>query len=122
MTPDEFINDSIERGSLDGLADLNRDRSWIFLISEAEAYCDMEGIDSFIDKYGAAGVLQCAEAFRIIGASDIADGLISVSGSLPDVSEILLSDVNSLITERAGYDYEAIRRVAQDILTRSGAL
>ena len=122
MTPDEFINDSIERGALDGLADLNRDRSWIFLISEAEAYCDMEGIDSFIDKYGAAGVLQCAEAFRIIGASDIADGLISVSGSLPDVSEILLSDVNSLITERAGYDYEAIRRVAQDILTRSGAL
>jgi len=122
MTPDEFINDSIERGALDGLVNLDKDRTWIFLVSEAEVYCDMEGIDSFIDKYGTDGVLQCAEAFRIIGASEIADGLSLICSSLMDVPEVLLSDVNSLITERAGYDYEAIRRVAKDVLTRSGGL
>lgn len=122
MTPDEFINDSIERGALNGLANLNKDRSRIFLISEAEVYCDMEGIDSFIDKYGTDGVLQCAEAFRTIGALEIADGMSSICSSSPDAPEALLSMVNSLITDRAGYDYEAIRWLPRTSLMRAGEL
>ncbi len=71
----------------------------------------MEGIDSFIGRYGLAGVQKCAEAFQSVGAAVISEGLRVVGGCLPDCAEGLLEEVNSLITSRAGYDYDAIRRL-----------
>ena len=81
----------------------------VFLIRKPK-YCDMEGADSFIDQYGAPGILRCAEAFERVGASAIGASLRSIAASLPGRDEALLTRANDLITGRAGYDFEAIRR------------
>ena len=48
---DRFVRDANDRGSHDGIASLHPIERIVFLISAAETYCDMEGIDSFLDNY-----------------------------------------------------------------------
>jgi hypothetical protein len=69
----------------------------VFLVSEAEVLCDMEGIDAFIDKYGVPGLYEAAAASDV-GASAIADGLRNLAVAVPTPSEHLLNTVNGLIT------------------------
>jgi hypothetical protein len=48
--PDAFINAAIEAGVRNGVEALDANERLIFLISEAEAHCDEDGIDSFLDR------------------------------------------------------------------------
>src|SRR5262245_55862169 len=118
MTPDKFIDAAIAIGSRDGLARLDQDQRFVFLVSEAEVLCDMEGIDSLIQHYGPGEILECAKAFETIGAVEIAEGLKSIAVSLPNLDDALLERVNDLITRRSGYDYDAISRAVQLCLSR----
>lgn len=108
MTPKQFIENAIDQGSRESLQTLNELQKLVFLISEAEVCCDMEGIDSFLDQYDMDEILLTYEAFRSVGALEIAEGLKKLSVLLPTRDEDQLSYINQLITDRVGYDYEAI--------------
>ncbi len=59
LSVDDFIEQSIARGARDDLPELGRrTAAMVFLISEAEVYCANDGIDSFIERYGAKGVFE----------------------------------------------------------------
>jgi hypothetical protein len=109
MTPDEFITAAIERGQVSGAASLDADERLVFLISEAEVCCDMDGIDSLLDKYVSADLVDCVAAFFEVGASDIAKALGRIVEGLPARPEPALGVVDALIKDRVGYDYGAIR-------------
>lgn len=83
----------------------------VWLILEAEVLCDMEGIDSFLDSYSGS-LLEVADAFAEVGASQIAESLRSIHAHLPIRSDELLNLANSLVTARTGYDYDSILRLA----------
>ena len=117
MTPEQFIDGAVAQGARDGLHTLSKYQAFVFLISEAEVLCDMEGIDSFIGRYGPSGVLTCAAAFRAVGAISIADAMRSVGGCLPDCDDGLLDQANRIITDRAGYDHDAICRMVASHMT-----
>ena len=51
MDPYEFINTAIETGSRNGIGALDADQRFVYIVSEAEVYCDMEGISGFLDRY-----------------------------------------------------------------------
>ncbi len=87
MTPEQFIGEAIDRGVRDGLPSLNQAQAFVFLISEAEVHCDMDGIDTFLDRYNSMEVLMTAEAFRSIGAKEIAKWLERIAALLPDRAE-----------------------------------
>jgi hypothetical protein len=112
MSPDSFITLAIEAGARDGVASLDADQRLVFLVSEAEILCDMEGIDSFIDRYGSEWLMESAVAFEMIGASEIAFGLSHIG---PDTAtdDPILERLNTMITGRVGYDYEAILRAVE---------
>jgi hypothetical protein len=122
MTADEFIKDAIDRGASVPLADLSPIERFVFLISEAEVYCDMEGIDSLLDRYSAAELGEYARAFAEVGASAIAAGLAAVVSGLPGCDEKMLDHVNRLITDREGYGYEGIRDAVARRLSSSYGL
>ncbi len=109
-TSDAFISQAIARGSAGGLSALTGPARMVFLISEAEVLCDKDGIDSFVDRYGASGVTELAAAYSTVGADEIASVLREVAKSLPKVPDILLSRANDEITSRLGYRYEDIAR------------
>ncbi|HEY1172343.1 MAG TPA: hypothetical protein VGH19_13330 [Verrucomicrobiae bacterium] len=109
MTPDHIIDFAIRLGAyagMDSLLPADRD---VWLISEAEVYCDMEGIDSFLDQYDADTVRLTAQAFDAIGAEQIATALKNVHGALPSRPAELLNLAGDLISLRSGYSYENIR-------------
>jgi hypothetical protein len=103
---DRLIEAAIDRGSRDGVAALGPAERIVYLISEAEVYCDMEGIESFLDNYHPEWTAACADAFEAVGAAEIAAGFRRLaSGEDDGVTERL----NDLITSRSGYRYEAVR-------------
>lgn len=115
MTADQFIDEAISTGQREGAATMDVSQRWIWLISEAEVFCDVEGVDSFFDKYAQRWILETADAFELVGATKIAAELRSVPLDAP-VGDPRLDRLNSLITRRAGYSYESIRRVVEDRL------
>jgi len=117
MSPDQFINEALDLGSHNGVASLDPDQRMVFLISEAEVDCDMNGIDTFLHRYGPDWLSETTAAFEAIGATDIAAGLRAID---PETQrdDPLLDKVNGLITSRTGYDFDAIRRVIEIRLTR----
>lgn len=118
MTADEFINAAIDKGQTAGLASLGPDERLVFLVSEAEVYCEVEGIDSLLDRYSSTDLQECVSAFAEIGATEIADALRSVISGLPTRDESALSKADSLIKDRTGYDYEAIQAAVGRRLTK----
>ena len=110
---DAFITEAIARGSAEGLAALSGPARMVFLIAEAEVICDMEGIDSFVDRYGGSGVAELASAYSAIGADGIASVLREIAISMPELPDVLLSNANDQITSRQGYAYEHIVRAVQ---------
>jgi hypothetical protein len=118
LDPDRFIDEAIEVGGKRGLAALGDLAGRVFLISEAEVLCDLEGIDSFLDQYGSAGLSQLCAAFDTIGAESIAASCRVVLESMPRPNEPALDRLNSLISDRAGYDYGSLRSmVARELGT-----
>lgn len=77
----------------------------VFLISEAEVLCDMEGIDSFLDRYAAEWLGESADAFAAVGATEIAAGLRAIARTGADA--LVVGQTNTLIAQRVGYDYDA---------------
>jgi hypothetical protein len=70
---DIFINTSIDVGFRHGIDALDRGQRLVYLISEPEVLCDIEGIDSFLDQYFRNG-RETATAFAVVGAAEIAEG------------------------------------------------
>ena len=108
MNAEDIINEVIAKGQSEGLSSLSRTEKSVFLISEAEVYCDMNGIDSLLDHYPRETLVDCALAFRAVGAADIADALSAIVGPCPYLPYDLLYLANKLIIDRTGYDYGAI--------------
>lgn len=109
MASEDTIDSILKRGAACGLDSLAPVERKVFLISEAEVLCDMEGIDSFLDRY-ADSVLEAADGFAAAGATQIAESLRAIHAQLPARSDELLNRANSLITTRTGCDYDSIAR------------
>jgi hypothetical protein len=109
MNPDDFIEEAIETGARLGVVALDPVQRVVFLISEAETLCDMEGIDTFLDRYSPAWMDETVTAFRIVGAEEIARELQLVL--IEGASESRLDLLNEFITSRTGYGYDSIRRM-----------
>jgi hypothetical protein len=117
--PDAFINTAIEVGSRDGIGALDADQRLVYLISEAEVYCDMEGIDAFLGRCFPQWMEETAAAFAEVGGAEIAMGLRAIAANTAG-DDSLFGRVNELITSRAGYNYETIRKaVERRLATRS---
>ncbi len=84
----------------------------VFLISEAEIDCDMNGIDTFLNHYRADWLPHTADAFDAIGAAEIAAGFRAINGRTRE-NDPILNRLNNLITNRTGYDYDSIRRAIE---------
>lgn len=113
MSVDAFIADAIDRGAKHGLSSLAPLAQVVFAVTEAEVYCDMEGIDSLFEKYGYSSSALFADAFRAIGASKVGAAFFDVAQSDPPISELLLDELNDLVRERCGYGYENISSYVQ---------
>jgi hypothetical protein len=121
LDADDFITTAIRRGVGNGVAALDPDQRLVFLISEAEVDCDMNGIPAFLDHYRPLWMAETADAFAAVGAIEIAKCLRAVTPDTQD-EDPLLDRVNELITKRSGYDYEAIRReIVRRLAERSGS-
>jgi hypothetical protein len=107
MDADIFITSAIALGETSGLAALGSLQQIVFAVSEAEVTCDVDGIDNLIYRYGADSLPLFGRAYAEIGAAEIAEALRQLATS--PMSESLLGRTNSLISNRTGYDYEAIR-------------
>lgn len=110
MKLDEFIEAAISEGNRNGVAALSLEKRAVFLISEAEILCDMEGIDTFLHLYAPMWIEETVAAFKQIGAIDIAQGFEEI-GSVETPSEQLLDRVNKLVTCRVGYEYAAFEKL-----------
>jgi hypothetical protein len=110
MTPEEFISAAIECGAKEGVHALSGKERVVFLVSEAEVRCDMEGIDTLVDRIERKELFGVSEAFAAIGASEIAACLGGIEQALPVRDEHALARGNDLVRTRAGYSYEAIAR------------
>jgi hypothetical protein len=108
MNSDAAVRDAIEQGERYGLGSLVGVQKLVFAISEAEVYCDKDGIDGLIHRYGAPAMCTFAQAFEAVGAVEIAAALIALTKDEP-IPEALLERVNTFITDRQGYDYESLR-------------
>ena len=108
MEPLELINAAIRRGEAEGLASLSPCEAVVFAVSEAEAYCDKDGLDALIHRYGAAHMTIFADAFRKIGAHEIASALRAIADAAHPIPEHLLSVANKLVTDRQGYSPASI--------------
>ncbi len=106
----ETISSILDRGARGGLGSLRGAERKVWLISEAEALCDLEGIDSFLDRYGDS-LLEAADGFAEAGATRIAGILRAIHSHLPARPAALLDLANDLVTERAGYDEDSVLRL-----------
>lgn len=111
MNADEFICDAIDSGQRQGIDALDALQRAVFLVSELEMICDKDGIDTFLDMYGASDLRVVAEFLEAAGATAIADGLARIADSLPHPADAILSRVNDLVSDRSGYDYDTLVRV-----------
>ena len=117
MDYDCFINEAIARGSRDGVASLNADQRLVFLVSEAEVNCDMNGIDTFIDRYAPDWIAETASAFERIGANAIATEFQKFMSNTID-PDAIQERLNTLIADRTGYDYDSIVDVLKQSVLR----
>jgi hypothetical protein len=110
VTPEAFIERAIADGQRLGVAALDSDQRLVFLISEVECLADMEGIDSFLNRYAPEWLAEAAAAFEAVGAAEIAAELRAVP---PDTApgDPRLDRLNDLVVARTGYDYESLRAV-----------
>jgi hypothetical protein len=115
VSPAEIIDLALKRGAEKGLAGLSGWERRIYLISQAEILCDMEGVTTFLDQFETS-LPEAAEAFAAVGADEIAQSLRAICAALPQRPEELLDWAGQLISSRSGYDYDtilkAISRVA----------
>jgi len=107
------IDNAVSAGDKDGIESLSKLQSMIYIIAETEIWCDMDGIDTFIDKYGKDGPLKAADAYLAVGASEIATGLGAIASKLPNADEATLDKTNSFITVRYNYNYESIKKYVE---------
>jgi hypothetical protein len=112
VTPDAFINEAIAAGARNGVASLEPLQRIVYLISEAECLCDMEGVDSFLDRYSPRWIPETVAAFEIVGATEIAGEFRSIAMN-ETTCDSGLDRLNRLITDRAGYNYDSIRNVVE---------
>lgn len=108
MDSDTAIREAVELGEQHGLASLTGVQKVVFAISEAEVYCDKDGIDGLIHRYGAPAMRTFAEAFEAVGATEIASALFALAKD-GSTSEPLLERANMLIADRRGYAYENLQ-------------
>jgi len=109
-TPHAFSDDEREAAEYDGNVVVPAWEAPSLVVVEHK-----DAIDSFIDRYGAAGLSDVARAFNAIGAKLIAAGLRRLAVAVPPLPESLLDSVNRLITDRCGYDYDAIIRAIDQL-------
>jgi hypothetical protein len=121
MTADKFIEATIERGQAEGLAALDADERFVFLIADAEACCDIDGLDALLDRRTAEELADCAAAFAEVGAADIAAALGQVVAALPQRDAWSLRVAEDLIQSRAGYGNDALRSAVTKRLRRASA-
>jgi hypothetical protein len=107
MDYNKFIDDAIARGTKDGVVSLDDMQRIVFLVSEAEVMCDIDGIDSFLDRYDPEWTPETAISFERVGAKEIASEFRRLISDAQDRDKIL-DRLNRLITERTGYDYDSI--------------
>jgi hypothetical protein len=110
MSSADTIHSILKRGAKGGLDALSSVERKVWLISEAEVLCDMEGIDTFLDRYDKV-LPETATAFADVGATEIAESLRAIHAELPSRRDDLLDRANALLTARAGYDYESVARL-----------
>ncbi|MDQ0014215.1 CBS domain-containing protein [Variovorax boronicumulans] len=113
MDSDTAIRDALELGERHGLASLTGVQKLVFAISEAEVYCDKDGIDGLIDRYGVPAMCTFAEAFEAVGATEIATALLALTKDGP-IPEALLARANTLITDRRGYAYDNLEALVNN--------
>jgi hypothetical protein len=101
-----------------GIGALDADQRLVYLIAEAEALCDMEGIDAFLNYYFPDWMEETAAAFAEVGAAEIAGALRGPIDADTIRDDRLLDRANELITGRAGYDYETIRQAVERRLAK----
>jgi hypothetical protein len=107
--PDEFIDKAIQTGSRNGIEALDADQRFVYLVSEAEVYCDMQGINGFLDRYSPRWIEETAAAFAELGASEIATTFRRIAANTT-WDDQLLEHITTLIARRSGYNYDTIRR------------
>jgi hypothetical protein len=110
MHSPEIIESILKRGTEGGLQCLAPLERKVWLVSEAEVLCDMEGIGAFLDRY-AESLSETADASAEAGASQIAGSLRAINARLPARPDELLDETEALVTARAGYDYDAVLRI-----------
>ena len=113
MTPDAFIEQAIAAGERLGVAALDPDQRMVYLIAEAECLSDMEGVDSFLGRFAPTWLPEAAAAFMAVGAVEIAAELRAAPPDA-EVGDPRLDRLNELITARAGYGYDAVRKVVAE--------
>lgn len=109
MNSESIINQAIARGESEGLMTLAPVEQIVFAVAEAEVYCDMEGGDGLLGKYGRDSVGLFAHAFAAIGASAIAQAFLALAESPAALEEERLARLNALIAGRHEYGYDNIQ-------------
>jgi hypothetical protein len=109
MDPDQFISIAMKCGEKQGLAALTGTAHTVFLISEVEVECDINGVDNVVDRIAQGDLSHVGDAFAAIGANEIADGFRQIEAALPHRDEVLMDRVNRMVTGRVGYGYETIK-------------
>jgi hypothetical protein len=110
MNADELIRDAIETGQRQGIDALNPLQRAIFLVSELEVLCDKDGIDAFLNTYKASDLRAVAALLGAAGATTISEGLTRIADSLPSPQDAVMTQVSDLVSDRVGYDYDALAR------------
>ena len=95
MNAESIINQAIARGEEEGLMALAPVEQVVFAVAEAEVYCDMEGVDALLEKYGGDSVTMFAHAFVAIGANEIAAGFAALGGASPSARDRKSTRLNS---------------------------
>ena len=113
MSPDDLIEKAIDRGTREGLYSLDPVDQAIFAISEAEVSCDVDGIDSLVDRYGEEAMNLFASAFLAVGAVEIAETLRAMASHSVGERDGVLTRANELIRDRHQYSYESIRALVE---------
>jgi hypothetical protein len=85
----------------------------VFLIAEAQADSDMNGIDTFLSRYTPHWISEAAAAFERVGATEIAAEMRNAPLEALFTGDPRLDRLNKLITGRVGYNYAAIQRVVE---------
>jgi hypothetical protein len=107
---ESFINEAIE-GQSDLLLE-NTPKSHIWVISQLECDCDINGIDAFIARYGKAGLILARDAHAAIRSESISRTLDLLINDTDNEEFLVLC--NDQITDRTGYSYESIYKYVDE--------